>query len=139
MVEPVRAKYRSASGVHAGSVRELHEALIAEPTCMVFLLVDYPGDDRMAYQHTARSSFVTAQGVSKCEGARRIASDLGIALEHSVGAGDAPTDDFLSEVGYAVIVGNASLDFKGRLHTARVAGVAALGDLLALIEREDPR
>ena len=129
-VAPVGDKFRSASKVFSSSVDELSETLLAQPLCMIFLLVDAPQDRLMAYQHIHRNSFFTHRGVGKVDGARAMAAHLGIELEHSIGAGDAPPDDFLSAVGFAVIVGNNDVDYKGLRHTARVDGVAALGDLL---------
>ena len=125
------AKYRSASSVFSGCVNVLRDALDAQPVCMIFLLVNAPEDRLMAYQHTNRNSFFTQGGTSKAAGARTIARHLGFDLPDCIGAGDASTDDFLAEVGYAVIVGNNELDFRGIRHTARVADVSALGDLLA--------
>ena len=90
----------------------------------------------MAYQHTQRNSFFTHGSTGKADGARAMASHLGFALADCIGAGDASPDDFLAEVGYAVVVGNASLDYKGLRHTARVADVSALGELLEQVAAE---
>jgi hydroxymethylpyrimidine pyrophosphatase-like HAD family hydrolase len=84
----------------------------------------------MAYQHTERARFVTHDGVDKRHGTEQIAEWLAIDLEHSVGAGDAETDNFLSVVGLAAIVGNADLDFKGRLATLRLNDPLAWGQVL---------
>ena len=132
-VEAVASKYRSASEVMSGPCEALRQALHAEPVCMIFLLIDAPQDRLMAYQHTNRSSFFTHGGTGKVDGAISMARRLGFDLCDCVGAGDASTDDFLAEVGYAVIVGNAELDYKGVRHTARVSDVAALGELLGAI------
>ena len=129
-VDAIAAKYRSASRVFSGPVDELEAVLHAEPQCMVFLLVDAPEDRLMAYQHTGRARFVTHAGVDKRHGALALAQALGVDLAESIGAGDAETDTFLAEVGLAVIVGNADLDFKGRRDTLRVADPAAFGDML---------
>ena len=129
----VAAKYRSASDVFSGACQALRDVLHAEPVCMIFLLIDAPRDRLMAYQHTNRNSFFTHGGTGKVDGALAMSAHLGFELADCVGAGDASTDDFLAAVGYAVIVGNAALDYKGKHHTARVPDVAALGDLLAAI------
>ena len=132
-VETIASKYRSASDVISGPCEALRQALHAEPICMIFLLIDAPQDRLMAYQHTNCSSFFTHGGTGKVDGAMSIARRLGFDLCDCIGAGDASTDDFLAEVGYAVIVGNAELDYKGTRHTARVPDVAALGELLGAI------
>ena len=129
----VQDKYRSASAVFSGDVRSLHAALHAQEICMMFLLIDLPEDRRMAYQHTQRASFFTHAGVTKRSGAMAMASHLGVDLEESIGAGDASPDDFLSAVGFAILVGNNDLSYRGHRHTARVEGVAELGHLLAVI------
>ena len=132
-VDAVRGKYRSASAVGSGDVHALQEALLAQPLLMVFLLIETPGDRLMAYQHTQRTSFFTHRGVSKRTGSAAIAAHLGVDLAASIGAGDAPPDDFLAEVGFAVIVGNDELEYRGREHTVRVAGITELGELLAVV------
>jgi hydroxymethylpyrimidine pyrophosphatase-like HAD family hydrolase len=131
-VSMVAQKYRSAH-VITGDVAALERALLAEEICMVFRLLDLPQDRAMAYQHTERSSFFTHAGVDKHHGARTIASRLGVDLMHSIGAGDSPMDDFLSGVGFAVIVGAADLEYRGKLHTVRVADSLELGNLLYAI------
>lgn len=130
-VKRVAAKYRSAASVFASDVDALRDTLLAEPLCMIFLLIDVPEDRLMAYQHTQRNSFFTHAGISKRTGAEAIAKRLEIDLSASIGAGDAPPDDFLSAVGFAVIVGSNSVDYKGIDYTVRVDTIAALGDLLA--------
>ena len=58
---------------------------------------------------------------------------LGIDLAASIGAGDAPPDDFLAAVGFAIIVGdNGEVAYKGLEHTVRVPGIAEFGQLLAV-------
>ena len=123
-------KYRSADEVFSGPVQALRDRLMSTEVCLVFLLNDAPEDRRMAYQHTERTRFVTHQGVDKRHGALQIARHLGIDLEHSVGAGDAETDTFLSAVGLAAIVGNADLDFKGVHGTLRLPDPLAWGRVL---------
>ena len=134
-VDRVAAKYRSASAVVTGPVDAFRDALLAESLCMLFLLIDVPEDRLMAYQHTQRNSFFTHAGVSKRTGAEAIARRLGIDLSASIGAGDAPPDDFLSAVGFAVIVGHNDVDYRGIHHTVRVDTIAALGELLAAAAR----
>lgn len=129
----VRARYLSASGVRAGSVARLRDELLSQEQCMLFLLVATPEDRLMAYQHTLRSSFFTAQGVSKRSGAEAIAAHLGIDLAASIGSGDAPPDDFLAATGFSIIVDGHAVEYQGLRHTVRVAGIAALGELLATI------
>lgn len=132
-VDPVRRKYASASAVFSGSVAALRETLLAEPMCMIFLLIDLPEDRLMAYQHTRRNNFFTHTGVNKRTGAETIAGHMGIDLPSSIGSGDAPPDDFLSAVGFAVIVGSNEVEYRGREHTVRVDGIADLGRLLAVV------
>ncbi len=134
----VRDKYRSASDVASTPVAALRTALHAEPICMIFLLVDRPGDHLMAYQHTQRSSFHTHSGVSKRSGAERMAAHLGVDLAASIGAGDAPPDDFLAATGFSIIVGGGELDYRGLAHTVRVDTIADFGRLLDLVERRLP-
>jgi hydroxymethylpyrimidine pyrophosphatase-like HAD family hydrolase len=134
-VTAVQDKFRSAAEVFSGPFEHLRDELHAREYCMVFLLIDAPNDRLMAYQHTQRSSFFTHQGVSKRDGAARLATELGIELAHSLGAGDAETDDFLADVGLAVVVGNQNLDYKGLQATLRVADSQDLGDLLFALGR----
>lgn len=129
-IDAVAQKYASASSVVSGPIERLRADLLAREICMVFLLIDAPDEQLMAYQHTDRSSFFVHQGVSKRHGAGRLAQQLGMDLVHSVGAGDAETDDFLADVGLAVIVGNQNLDYKGLQATLRVPAPQDLGDLL---------
>jgi hydroxymethylpyrimidine pyrophosphatase-like HAD family hydrolase len=129
-LDAVRAKYRSATGVLATSFEELRDRLLADPVCMLFLLIDLPQDRLMAYQHTRRSNFITHKGVDKLHGAREMTARLGFDLGHCIGAGDAELDNFLEGVGLAVIVGGAALDFKGRHSTVRLADSMELGNLL---------
>ena len=132
-IPAVQAKYLSASEVFSSPVAALRDELLAEPVCMLFLLIDAPGDRLMAYQHTDRASFFTHAGVSKKSGAEAMAAHLGIDLGESIGAGDASPDDFLAACGFAVIVGSQSLDYKGVRATVRVGSIEAFGVLLAAI------
>jgi hydroxymethylpyrimidine pyrophosphatase-like HAD family hydrolase len=139
-VSGLAAKYRSATAVESFPIEKLEEALLAEPLCMIFLLIDAPEDRRMAYQHTRRSRFITHQGVDKRFGAERIAEQLGFSLSDSVGAGDAETDTFLCVVGLAVVVGSnpAALELRGRCDTLRVADHHDLGELLERLAESTP-
>src|SRR6185369_11651174 len=74
-VDQVKDKYRSASAVTAVELPKLQEQMLGEEICMIFLLIDVPEDQRMAYQHTKRSNFITHKGVDKLFGAR-IMSEL---------------------------------------------------------------
>lgn len=132
-VDALAAKYRSASRVFCSDVRAFGDSLLTQDICMIFLLIDLPEDRRMAYQHTQRASFFTRAGVNKRTGAEAMARHLGIDLAASIGAGDAPPDDFLDAVGFAIVVGdNAEVDYKGLVDTVRVAGIAEFGELLAV-------
>lgn len=135
LVPHVQAKYRSASAVVTGDVRAFRDALLAEPHCMVFLLVELPGDRRMAYQHTNRESFFVHGGTDKKAGWLRMAAHLGLDADASIGSGDAPPDDFLAAVGFAVHVGR-ELPYRGTRATVRVDGIAELGELLAVVGEE---
>lgn len=135
-VDRVREKYRSASLVITSDLESLRDALLSQPLCMIFLLVDVPEDRLMAYQHTQRNGFFVHAGISKRSGAEAIAKRLGVDLSASIGAGDAPPDDFLAAVGLAVIVGhNTDVDYRGISHTVRVDTIAAFGELLAVAGR----
>lgn len=129
-VQRVKEKYLSASAVTAVELEKLREQLHAEELCMIFLLIERPADDLMAYQHSKPSSFFTQRGVDKLFGTRAIAEHLGIDLDDSVGAGDTAMDGFLNGVGLAVQVGRRSLPFRGTRATIQVENVFDLGDLL---------
>ena len=126
----VKEKYSSASSVTAVDLEKLHEQLHAEEICMIFLLIERPADDLMAYQHSKPSSFFTRQGVNKLFGTQEIARHLNIDLADSIGAGDTPMDIFLNGVGLAVQVGNHQLDFRGLRRTVQVPNSFELGNLL---------
>ena len=126
----VKEKYRSASSVTAVEFAKLREQLHAEDICMIFLLIERPADDLMAYQHSKPSSFFTRKGVDKLYGSQQIARKLGFDLAHSIGAGDTPMDSFLSGVGLAVQVGNFNLEFKGLQATIKLKNSFELGDFL---------
>lgn len=126
----VKEKYASASSVTAIELTKLREQLHAEEICMIFLLIERPADDLMAYQHSRPSSFFTRRGVDKLFGTQAITEYLGIDLEHSVAAGDTPMDNFLSGAGLAVQVGGRDLEFRGIHSTVKLANSFELGDFL---------
>ncbi len=126
----VKEKYLSASSVTAVELPKLQELLHAEEVCMIFLLVERPADDLMAYQHSKPSSFFTTKGVDKLTGTREMANHLGFELNESVGAGDTAMDNFLDGVGLAVQVGGRELEFRGTKQTIRVQNSFELGDVL---------
>jgi len=126
----VKEKYASASSVTAVPVDKLQAQLHSEEICMIFLLIERPADDLMAYQHSRPSSFFTTKGVDKLSGTRVAAGLLGFDLENSVGAGDTAMDCFLNGVGMAVHVGPHDLDFRGLHNTIRVKNSFELGDVL---------
>lgn len=126
----VKEKYTSASSVTAVDPEKLREQLHADDICMIFLLIERPADELMAYQHSRPSSFFTARGVDKLSGTRAIAGRLGVNLEDSIGAGDTAMDGFLNGVGLAVQVGKRELEFRGLRHTIRVDNSFELGDVL---------
>lgn len=128
--ESVHQKYRSASSVISGNLKELEGALKKEDICMIFLLIDIPQDKLMAYQHTKKSNFFTHKGVDKRFGAQELAKFLGFDLLHSVGAGDSEMDSFLTAVGLPVHVGNLSLSFTSKNPPIKVQGSNQLGELL---------
>jgi hydroxymethylpyrimidine pyrophosphatase-like HAD family hydrolase len=106
---------------------------------MIFLLIDLPEDQLMAYQHTKRSNFFTHKGVDKLFGAQTISRHLGFDLAQSIGAGDTELDSFLNGVGLAVLVGNGELEFKGLLQTIKISDAFRFGSLLfrlAELQRE---
>jgi hydroxymethylpyrimidine pyrophosphatase-like HAD family hydrolase len=97
---------------------------------MTSLFIDRPEDTLMAYQHSKRNSFFTAKGVNKASGLREVAARINRLCPAALGAGDTEMDSFLSEVGFAVIVGGSKLSFRGRAETIRVATPQELGDLI---------
>jgi hypothetical protein len=80
-VQHVKEKYRSASAVTAVELDKLQEQLHEEEMCMIFLLIERPADDLMAYQHSKPSSFFTTKGVDKLTGAQAAADYIGFAME----------------------------------------------------------
>lgn len=129
-VIPVKEKYASASAVTAVEFPKLQEQMLAEDVCMIFLLIDAPEDQLMAYQHTKRSNFITHQGVDKLFGAQAMAKFLQSDLRDSLGAGDTELDNFLSGVGLALLVGNHELAFRGLVDTIKLRDSMELGAVL---------
>jgi hydroxymethylpyrimidine pyrophosphatase-like HAD family hydrolase len=127
---PIKEKYSSASAVTAVELHKLSEQLMNEDICMIFLLIDAPEDQLMAYQHTQRSNFITHRGIDKLQGALKMAQFLKFELSESLGAGDTPMDTFLSGVGLAVEVGPLELSFRGLRNTIRLGNSTELGLLL---------
>ncbi len=126
----VKEKYRSASAVTAVEFEKLEEQMLSEDICMIFLLIDAPEDQLMAYQHTKRSNFITHKGVDKLFGARAMADVLQCDLRDSLGAGDTELDNFLEGVGLALLVGNNDLRFHGLVDTIKLNDSLELGGLL---------
>lgn len=126
----VKEKYASASAVTAVEFPKLQEQMLAEDICMIFLLIDAPEDQLMAYQHTRRSNFITHNGVDKLFGARAMADLLKCDLRSSLGAGDTELDNFLSGVGLALHVGNNELTFRGLVDTIKLRDSLELGAVL---------
>jgi hydroxymethylpyrimidine pyrophosphatase-like HAD family hydrolase len=126
----VKEKYVSASAVTAVEFPKLEEQMLSEDICMIFLLIDAPEDQLMAYQHTKRSNFITHKGVDKLFGSRTMAEILQCDLPESLGAGDTELDNFLNGVGLALIVGNNELKFNGVVDTIRLKNSHELGGLL---------
>jgi hydroxymethylpyrimidine pyrophosphatase-like HAD family hydrolase len=126
----VKEKYLSASAVTAVEFPKLQDQMLAEDVCMIFLLIDAPEDQLMAYQHTKRSNFITHKGIDKLYGARAMAHVLGCDMQQSLGAGDTELDSFLDGVGLALIVGNNDLKFRGLVDTIRLRNSGELGSLL---------
>ena len=129
-VDHVKEKYRSASAVTAVEFSKLQEQMLAEEICMIFLLIDAPEDQLMAYQHTKRSNFITHKGVDKLFGASVMSDFFKSDLRDSLGAGDTELDTFLSGVGLALIVGNNPLNFHGLIDTIKLNNSFELGLLL---------
>lgn len=127
----VKEKYTSASAVTAVELEKLREQLHAEEICMIFLLIEVPEDQLMAYQHTKRNNFFTRQGVNKLTGTEAIARHLGFDLAHSVGAGDSEMDTFMGGVGLAIQVGNnPRFKYQGLSQTIKLETIFEFGDLL---------
>ncbi len=126
----VKEKYLSASAVTAVEFPKLQDQMLAEEICMIFLLIDAPEDQLMAYQHTKKSNFITHKGVDKLFGAQAMSELLQCDLRDSMGAGDAELDTFLSGVGLALIVGPQQLGFQGLFDTIKLSDSMELGALL---------
>ena len=131
--EDLCKKYRSASSVISTSIERLRESLNHEEVCMMFIQIDRPKDKLMAYQHSEPEKFITHEGVNKSFGIRKIAEHFGLSLEDSFGAGDTIMDQFLSDLGLAVVVGDAELPYRGKKETARVPSPIELGDLIVAV------
>ncbi|HKY42541.1 MAG TPA: hypothetical protein VJM50_05570 [Pyrinomonadaceae bacterium] len=129
-VDHVKEKYRSASAVTAVEFPKLQDQMMAEEICMIFLLIDAPEDQLMAYQHTKRSNFITHQGVDKLFGTRVMADFFKSDLRDSLGAGDTELDTFLAGVGLALVVGSNQLNFHGLIDTIKLNNSFELGLLL---------
>jgi hydroxymethylpyrimidine pyrophosphatase-like HAD family hydrolase len=129
-VDHVKEKYRSASAVTAVEFPKLQDQMNAEEICMIFLLIDAPEDQLMAYQHTKRSNFITHKGVDKLFGARIMSDYFESDLRDSLGAGDTELDTFLAGVGLALVVGNNQLSFHGLIDTIKLNNSFELGLLL---------
>lgn len=129
-IDHVKEKYLSASAVTAVEFPKLQDQMLAEDICMIFLLIDAPEDQLMAYQHTKRSNFITHKGVDKLFGARVMANHLHCDLRDSLGAGDTELDNFLAGVGMALLVGNNQLNFRGLVDTIKLNDSFELGGLL---------
>ena len=129
-IQDVQNKYLSAAQVVCSGLSALHDELLSQDICMIFLLINVAEDKLMAYQHARQSNFFTHEGVNKLYGAQQLAKKLGFELKHSLGAGDTVMDTFLQGVGQAVHVGNPFLDYHGLLPTIKVKDSSQLGDLL---------
>jgi hydroxymethylpyrimidine pyrophosphatase-like HAD family hydrolase len=127
---PMKEKYRSASAVTAIEFPKLQDQMLAEEICMIFLLIEAPEDQLMAYQHTKRSNFITHKGVDKLFGTRVMADFFNSDLRDSLGAGDTELDTFLAGVGLALVVGNNQLNFHGLIDTIKLNNSFELGLLL---------
>jgi hydroxymethylpyrimidine pyrophosphatase-like HAD family hydrolase len=135
----VKEKYKSASAITAVELETLRDELHSEEICMIFLLIERPADDLMAYQHLRPSSFFTREGIDKLFGTKAIAERLGFDFAHSIAVGDTQMDNFLDGAGMAVQVGNRELEFRGRHSTVRLADSFELGDFLfRLAELQQP-
>lgn len=126
----VKEKYSSASSVIAVEPEKLGEMLHAEEICMIFLLIERPADDLMAYQHSKPSNFFTAKGINKDSGSATMADALRFDIGASLGAGDTLMDIFLDSVGLSVQVGPQELPFRGAHNTIKLKNSSELGDLL---------
>ena len=126
----VKERYTSASAVTAVEFPKLQDQMLAEEICMIFLLIDAPENELMAYQHTKRSNFITHKGVDKLFGAQAMAKFLQSDLRDSLGAGDTELDSFLSGVGLACLVGNQELAFRGLVDTIKLRDSMELGAVL---------
>src|ERR1041384_2626616 len=81
---PMKEKYRSASAVSAVEFPKLQDQMLAEDIVMIFLLIEAPENQLMAYQHTKRSNFITHKGVDKLFGANAMSELLHCDLRDSL-------------------------------------------------------
>jgi hydroxymethylpyrimidine pyrophosphatase-like HAD family hydrolase len=126
----VKERYRSASAVTAVDVSKLRDQMHSEEICMIFLLIEAPDEQLMAYQHTQRNSFFTTKGVDKLYGSLRMAETIGFDMASSIGAGDTELDRFLNGVALAMIVGSLDVGLKGLRDTVRLKNSLELGQVL---------
>lgn len=138
-VGPLREKYVSAAQVAGWPVARLRTELQRTSLCMLAIHVEDPTDRRLAFQHGRASGFFTADGVDKRSGASHLSGLLGTDMKASIGAGDTELDTFLDGIGLAVLVGNASLPFKGVHDTLRLSDPFAFGAVLSLVARHCER
>jgi len=129
-IPALQKKYLSASSVISTSQEKLREILFSQKLCMIFLLIEADADKLMAYQHSKKSNFFTTAGVDKLSGTIEMAKRLDIDLEHSIGAGDTPMDNFLQGVGLSVHVANGKLPYTGLSDTIKLPGFTEFGQLL---------
>lgn len=128
-IPSLQKKYLSASSVISVELNALEALLHKQDICMVFLLIEIPQDQLMAYQHTKKNNFFTHKGVDKLYGSEQIAAILNVKMEHCLGSGDSEMDTFLQSVGQAVHVGNPFLKYTGILPPIKLAGSSELGEL----------
>lgn len=134
----LQKKYKSASAVISTGTDILLHKLTKQPICMIFLLIEAPDDQLMAYQHTRKNNFITHSGIDKAWGTRKMAELLDFDLNASIGAGDSEMDVFLKETGLAISIGKNQLPFKGKKLTMHMRDYPDLGELfekLASLQR----
>lgn len=133
-VEETKKKYRSASHVYSGKLNTLHDHLLSEDICMIFLLATKTDAD-VPYLQTNHKDFYTRRNVDKLYGAKKMISSLHRKIDHFIGAGDTPMDVFLKEVGQVVKVGNMDFPFQFNSPVLHLDHVPDIGEVFSEVAK----
>lgn len=137
-VAEIKQKYKSASHVHAGDIKSLHQLLEDEDISMIFLL-DLRQDSGIPARHSDHKDFYTARSVNKLSGAKKMVKHLDRQIQHFIGAGDTPMDVFLKEVGLVLKVGGMDLGFDCKSPLVQIDNIEEIGDIFNEIAKSCTR